>query len=158
MDIVFDEATKEDIKDLIKLRIAYMIDDFGKVSDSEKECMQNQLADYFNRKLGNELIAFTARDGGRIVAVVYLHIIEMPASLAALNGLYGEALNVYTEPAYRRRGLCTALMKNLLDYGKKIGLDRIDLSATKKGYPLYVKIGFAEKEQRYTDMRYKYKS
>ena len=55
-----------------------MIDDFGKVSDSEKECMQKQLADYFNRKLGNELIAFTARDGGRIVAVVYLHIIEMP--------------------------------------------------------------------------------
>ena len=49
-------------------------------------------------------------------------------------------------------------MKNLLDYGKKIGLDRIDLSATKKGYPLYVKIGFAEKEQRYTDMRYKWKS
>lgn len=156
MNIVFTEATKEDVEDLIRLRIAYMIDDFGKVSDNEKECMQKQLADYLNRKLGDELIVFTARDGGKIVAVVYLHIIEMPASLAVLNGLYGEVLNVYTEPAYRRRGLCTALMKNLLDYGKKIGLDRIDLSATDKGYPVYIKVGFTEKEQRYTDMRYEY--
>ena len=66
MNIVFTEATKEDVEDLIRLRIAYMIDDFGKVSDNEKECMQKQLADYLNRKLGDELIVFTARDGGKM--------------------------------------------------------------------------------------------
>ena len=94
MSIVFSEATKDDIPELIRLRIAYMADDFGGVSDHERECMEKQLPDYFNRKLGDELIAFVAKDGKRMVSVAYLHIIEMPANSILLNGLYGEVLSV----------------------------------------------------------------
>ena len=156
MNIIFDEASKDDIKELVRLRIAYMIDDFGGVSDHERECMEKQLPDYFNRKLGNELVVFIAKDDNRIVSVAYLHIIEMPANSILLNGLYGEVLNVYTEPEYRGKGLCTQLIKNLIEDGKKRGLGRVDLSATKEGYPIYKKVGFVDKEHRYTDMRYKY--
>ena len=156
MNIEFGKATKADIDELVKLRIAYMVDDFGGVSDHEKECMEKQLPDYFNRKLGDELIAFVAKDGNRIVSVAYLHIIEMLANSILLNGLYGEVLSVYTEPEYRGNGLCTKLMQNLIDYGNRRGLGRVDLSATREGYPIYSKMGFVEKEQRYIDMRYKY--
>lgn len=156
MSILFGEASKDDIEQLVRLRIAYMVDDFGGVSAHEKECMEKQLPDYFNRKLGDELIAFVAKDGERIVSVAYLHIIEMPANSILLNGLYGEVLSVYTEPEYRGKGLCTKLIQNLVDYGKKRGLGRVDLSATKEGYPIYAKVGFVDKEQRYTDMRYRY--
>lgn len=156
MNITFDEATKEDIDELIKLRITYMIDDFGSVTDHEKECMETQLKDYFDRKLGDELIVFAARDGKRIVSVAYLHIIEMPANSILLNGLYADVLSVYTEPEYRGQGLCTKLMEMLVEYGKKRGLGRIDLSATEKGYPIYKKIGFEDTEHRYTDMRLKF--
>lgn len=156
MNILFGEASKDDIEQLIRLRIAYMIDDFCGISDHEKECMEKQLPDYFDRKLGDELIAFVAKDGERIVSVAYLHIIEMPANSILLNGLYGEVLSVYTEPEYRGKGLCTKLIQNLVDYGKKRGLGRVDLSATKEGYPIYAKVGFVDKEQRYTDMRYQY--
>ena len=154
MSIVFDEATKEDINELIRMRIAYMIDDFGSVSDRERAGMETQLPDYFERKLGTELIAFVARDADRIVSVAYLHIIEMPANTKLLNGLYGEVLSVYTEPAYRGKGLCTRLLENLVEYGRKRGLGRIDLSATDDGYPIYAKVGFKDKEHRYRDMRY----
>ncbi len=156
MSIVYGEATKDDIDELIRLRIAYMIDDFGSVSEHESECMRKQLPDYFNRKLGDELVAFTAKDNGRMVAVAYLHIIEMPANSILLNGLYGEVLSVYTEPEYRGKGICTQLIRNLVEYGRNRGLGRIDLSATKEGYPIYKKIGFEDKEHRYTDMRYKF--
>lgn len=156
MSIVFELATKEDINELIRMRIEYMIDDFGSVSDKEREGMERQLPDYFSRKLGTELIAFVAKEGKRIVSVAYLHIIEMPANSILLNGLYGEVLSVYTEPEYRGQGLCTQLMKNLVEYGRETGLGRVDLSATSKGYPIYKKIGFADKEARYTDMRYKF--
>lgn len=156
MDIIFTEATKEDIAELIRLRIAYMIDDFGSVSDYEKECMEKQLSDYFNRKLGDELVAFAAKDGDRMVSVAYLHIIEMPANSILLNGIYGVVLSVYTEPEYRGKGLCTQLMNNLLEYGKKRGLGRVDLSATKEGHPIYEKAGFVDKDCHYTEMRYKY--
>lgn len=156
MNILFGEASKDDIEQLIRLRIAYMIDDFGGISDHEKECMEKQLPDYFDRKLGDELIAFVAKEGNRIVSVAYLHIIEMPANSILLNGLYGEVLSVYTEPEYRGKGLCTQLIRNLVEYGKKRGLGRVDLSATKEGYPIYAKVGFVDKEQRYMDMRYRY--
>ncbi|MDD6039561.1 MAG: GNAT family N-acetyltransferase [bacterium] len=156
MDIIFTEATEEDIAELIRLRIAYMIDDFGSVSDYEKECMEKQLSDYFKRKLGDELVAFAAKDGDRMVSVAYLHIIEMPANSSLLNGIYGVVLSVYTEPEYRGKGLCTQLMNNLLEYGKKRGLGRVDLSATKEGHPIYEKVGFVDKDHHYTEMRYKY--
>ena len=155
MSIIFDEATKEDINELVRMRIAYMKDDFGSVSEHERKCMESQLPDYFERKLGTELVAFVAKDGERIVSVAYLHIIEMPANSILLNGLYGEVLSVYTEPEYRGRGLCSTLMRNLVEYGKKRGLGRIDLSATDEGYPIYAKVGFKDKEHRYRDMRMK---
>jgi len=155
MSIIFNEATKEDINELVRMRIAYMKDDFGSVSEHERQCMEVQLPDYFERKLGTELVAFVAKDGERIVSVAYLHIIEMPANSILLNGLYGEVLSVYTEPEYRGRGLCSTLMRNLVEYGKKRGLGRIDLSATDEGYPIYAKIGFKDKEHRYRDMRMK---
>ena len=73
-----------------------------------------------------------------------------------LNGIYGKVLSVYTEPEYRGKGLCTQLIKKLLEYGKNRGLGRIDLSATKEGDPIYKKAGFEDKENHYTEMRYKY--
>ncbi|MCR4721279.1 MAG: GNAT family N-acetyltransferase [Lachnospiraceae bacterium] len=155
MSIIFGEATKEDINELVRMRIAYMKDDFGLVSVNERKCMESQLPDYFERKLGTELIAFVAKDGDRIVSVAYLHIIEMPANSILLNGLYGEVLSVYSEPEYRGRGLCSTLMRNLVEYGKKRGLGRIDLSATDEGYPIYAMVGFKDKEHRYRDMRMK---
>lgn len=154
MEIEFGIAAKADIAELIRLRIAYMIDDFGTVSEEERAGMEKQLPDYFERKLGTELIAFVARDKGRIVSAAYLHIIEMPANSILLSGLYGDVLSVYTEPEYRGKGLCTTLMKKLVEYGKKMGLGRIDLKATDDGYPIYEKIGFKEAEHRYRDMSF----
>ena len=156
MDIQFDQAVKEDIDELIRLRIAYMKDDFGSITEEEKAGMESQLPDYFARKLGSELIAFTARADGRIVSVAYLHIIEMPANSVLLSGLYGDVLSVYTEPEYRGMGLCTRLMTDLIAYGKKAGLGYIDLKATDEGYPIYKKVGFSDKEQRYRNMRIKF--
>ncbi|MCR5625204.1 MAG: GNAT family N-acetyltransferase [Lachnospiraceae bacterium] len=156
MNIKYDIADKNDIDELIRLRIAYMIDDFGSVSEEEKIGMEKQLPDYFSRKLGSELIAFVARDEEKIVSVAYLHIIEMPANSILLNGIYGDVLSVYTEPEYRNKGLCTELMKNLVEYGKNKGLGSIELKATDEGFPIYEKIGFKEKEARYRYMKYSF--
>ena len=154
MDFVFDNANMNDIDELIRLRLAFIAEDAGALSSRQEQCIEEQLRDYFNRKLGKELIAFIARDEERIVAVAYLLLMEMPANARLLNGLYGEVLNVYTLPEYRGKGLCTTLMQQLIEYGKKCGLGCIDLSATENGYPIYIKLGFKEKEQNYKDMRH----
>ena len=153
--IVFDMAGIDDIPELVRLRIAYMIDDFGSISEYERRCMEKQLPDYFGRRLGKELIAFVARAEGRLVAAAYLLIIEKPANPFLLNGLDGEVLSVYTENKYRGKGICTQLMKNMIEYAKENRLCRIDLMATDEGYSVYKRVGFEDKTQKYLDMRLK---
>ena len=155
-EITFDIANKNDIAELVRLRIAYMIDDFGSISEYEKKCMHEQLPNYFERRLGKELIAFVARAEGRLVAAAYLLIIEKPANPYLPNGLDGEVLSVYTENVFRGKGICSQLIKNLIDYGREHNLCRIDLNATDQGYPIYKKLGFEDKSQKYADMRIKF--
>ena len=151
----FDTANLEDIDELVRLRIAYMIDDFGQISDYERECMEKQLPDYFKRHLNKELIAFVARDEGRLVAAAYLLIIEKPANPFLPNGYDGEVLSVYTEEEYRNRGICSELIKNMIEYARENKLCRIELMATDEEYPIYKKLGFEDKKQKYKDMRLK---
>ena len=64
-EIIFDIANKNDIAELVRLRIAYMIDDFGSISEREEKCMREQLPDYFERRLGKELIRSEERRVGK---------------------------------------------------------------------------------------------
>ena len=152
-DVIYDIANLNDIHELVRLRILYMIDDYGSLSDEEREGMEKQLPGYFERELGKKLIAFVARAEGRLVAAAYLLIIEKPANPSFLNGLDSEVLSVYTEEGYRGRGICTNLMKNMIDYAREHKINRIDLMATKDGYPVYKKLGFEDKVHDYKDMR-----
>ena len=153
-DLVFDIAKKEDISELIRLRIAYMTDDYGSISDMERHSMEEHLPDYFERKLGNELVVFVARSGSHLVATVYLLITEKPANPSLPNGFEGEVLNVYTEEEFRGRGVSSHLLKEMIAYAKEKHLCRIDLKATDEGYQLYKKLGFEDRVQKYKDMRF----
>ena len=44
--IIYDTATISDIPELVRLRILYMIDDFGHLTDEEREGMEKQLPGY----------------------------------------------------------------------------------------------------------------
>lgn len=151
-DVVFDVADKKDIDELVRLRIAYILEDFGPISEDEKKNMEERLPEYFERRLGKEIVAFVARAEERLVASVLLLIVEKPMNPNIPNGLCGDVLSVYTEEAYRGHGICSTLMKNMVDYAKKEGLSRVTLSATKDGYPVYKKVGFVERVSKYTDM------
>ena len=152
-NIVYDMADLNDIPELVRLRILYMIDDFGAITNEEREGMEKQLPGYFERELGKKLIAFVARAEGRLVAAAYLLIIEKPANPFFLNGLDSEVLSVYTEEEYRGKGICTNLMKQMIAYAAEHKISRIDLIATDEGYPIYRKLGFTDKVQKYKDMR-----
>ena len=155
MTITFDTANNSDIAELIRLRIAYIMDDYGSISEDDQHAMEVQLPNYFERKLGKDLIAFVARADGQMVATAYLLIIEKPANPSMQNGLVGEVLSVFTEKEYRGQGISTRLMNEVVNYAKENRLCYIDLKATEEGYSLYKKIGFEERNQKYKDMRLK---
>ena len=154
-DIVFDTANKNDIDELVRLRIAYIRDDFGSISDEEELNLKNRLPGYFEKELGDHLIAFVARAEGRLVAAAYLLIVEKPANPSMPTGLCGEVLSVFTEDSYRGKGICSHLMTELVTFAKERGFSRIDLLATEDGYHVYKKLGFEENRHHYKEMRLK---
>ena len=44
-------------------------------------------------------------------------------------------------------------MRNMIYYAAEHKISRIDLMATDEGYPIYKKLGFEDKVQKYKDMR-----
>jgi GNAT superfamily N-acetyltransferase len=60
----------------------------------------------------------------------------------ALRGPEAVVLNVYVEPAYRRRGLARTLMVALLDWCRQERIPRIVLHPSSAGQPLYESLGF----------------
>ena len=152
MDIVYDVANKDDIDELVRLRIAYTREDLGSLSEDDERMMRSELPGFFKIHLNQDTFSFVARADGHIVAQVILIAIFKPISPKIPSGLCGEVLSVYTEPEYRGKGICSQLMKNMIDAGRQLGMCRITLAATNDGYPVYKKAGFEDKVTKYKDM------
>ncbi len=74
-----------------------------------------------------------------------------PAGDGLLLGLEGLVLNVYTDKAWRRRGVARQLMQAIITWAADHGIVRLVLGASPEGRPLYEKIGFvATREMSYT--------
>lgn len=146
-------AAREDADTLIRLRLAYLEEDHGGLDPDARSILRQQLSSYFPRALGSTLVAVLAMEGSRAVSTACLVITEKPANLAFPTGKTGVIMNVYTLPAYRRRGLARRGMEMLIDEARRRGLSSLELSATEQGRPLYDALGFAVKKPAYTPMK-----
>ena len=100
-----------------------------------------QLASYIPKHLNRDLFIFTA-DDGRIISSVFLTMAEKIPNTVYPNGRTGVVHNVYTCPAYRKTGLATALLQEMLKKARLLDINSVDLVATEEGRPLYEKAGF----------------
>ena len=148
------KATVNDINSLTDMRISYIKEDNGTLPSEEEKTFRKQLPDYFKRRLGKELIAYIAEENGETVSSCFLLITEKPAGPRFPDGLTGTVLNVYTKPSFRRQGLAGKLMKMLLSDARSLGLDYVELKATKDAVKLYKSLGFEEAFSKYTDMKF----
>jgi len=63
-----------------------------------------------------------------------------PAPLARLAMPY--IMSMYTEPSFRRRGVATTLVRAMVVWATARGFRRIFLHASRKGRPVYERLGF----------------
>ena len=153
MEIVYREATKSDIETLINLRLEYLISDRGSLSEKEKNQITDQLINYLGRNIDETFTAILAEINGEIVSTAYLSISEKPANPSFITGKIGTILNVYTKPQFRKQGISTKVLAMLIDKAKKYNISKIELSATEMGKSLYERLGFREKQSKYTNMQ-----
>ena len=66
------------------------------------------------------------------------------------TGLRAHLMNVYTAPAFRRRGIARMLVTALMDAARQRGATEVSLDATEAGRPLYRTLGFRENSEGMT--------
>jgi GNAT superfamily N-acetyltransferase len=59
------------------------------------------------------------------------------------DGRQALVINVFTERAWRRRGLSTLVMRHVIAWCREQGIESIVLHASDEGRPVYEKLGFA---------------
>lgn len=154
--MVFEKATNQDIKQLTRLRVAYLMEDYGALSKKELAIIERDLPDYFYRNLNNHIFAYIGRCEQEIIACALLLVVEKPMSPAFINGKTGIVLNVYTKPEYRHMGYAKKTMDILLKDAATMGLCNVELKATEDGYSLYKSIGFKDAVSKYHQMEWHY--
>lgn len=147
-------ANIENIFQVTDLRISYLKEAYGGISEEEEKVIRKNNIKYLKGNLNSRCFIAFARENGILCSCAYLNIMEKAANLRFLNGIYGEIYGVFTLPEYRGRGMATELIKLLVMEGKKLHLPFIRLDSSVEGYHLYKKIGFQEVDSDYKEMKY----
>jgi ribosomal protein S18 acetylase RimI-like enzyme len=132
---------------------AAMFRDMGQLAPHQEKPLEQATTDYLRDALPRgEYLAWVAEDtetpptviGG--AGVQLRPILPRPRTQTEDLELGPEAiiLNVYVEPAWRRRGVADALMRAVLDTLAARGIHRIVLHASDDGRRLYERLGFVQ--------------
>lgn len=95
-------------------------------------------------------LAYDETSPGSIVAGAGLLIRTIPpfpviegSNAGAIRlGKQGLVINVYAEPAWRRKGLARMLMREVMAFAGEAGVEGLVLHASAEGRPLYEQLGF----------------
>lgn len=109
--------------------------------------------DYMKEHLeDNTLVAWLAEDNGVIIATAMVSYYQLIPMLSNPTGKTGYIINVHTKQEYRRQGIASQLLLNIIEDAKERNVGKLYLSATDMGKPVYEKLGF---ETLTNDMVYK---
>lgn len=149
-----ERAGIPDIEALVQMRMAYLREDSGYEEKDHNDPIRTALPEYFLHHLNRDLFCYVIREADEIVSCAFLLVQEKPMSPSFPNGKTGTLLNVYTKPAYRKRGYARQIMQRLTADAEKMELCTLELKSTEDGYPLYCSAGFAE-DHSYRLMKWK---
>ena len=152
MQIKVEKADLKDINELVQMRIEYLTEDYGGLTDVQAEKIRNQLPEYYNNHLNKDLFVYVVKSE-KIISCCFLLVSEKPANPSFINGRTGTLMNVYTRPDFRRKGIAKKIMEFLISDAKKMKLDFIELKSTDNGYNLYKSVGFEDIFSKYRNMK-----
>jgi GNAT superfamily N-acetyltransferase len=142
-EIIIREARPSDIDLLTEMRMALLREMGNIASDADAAALAGAVRNYFMEKLpGGRFLAWLAGTDGLVVGTSGLVHLEKPPLVGNLSGREGYVMNMYTLPAWRRKGIAGALLDTVIGYERGSGVKRIWLHATPPGETVYRKAGF----------------
>ncbi|MCU0499653.1 MAG: GNAT family N-acetyltransferase [Anaerolineae bacterium] len=141
--ITIRKATPEDAKILARQRLM-MFEEMDHDPIERLTEMEQRFIPWVRDKIiAGEYHGWLAVDeDGVAVAGIGLWIHEWLVNPRDFSGKRAHVLNVYTDQAYRKRGVARNLMNELLALCREQGIPKITLSASRDGQHLYETLGF----------------
>ena len=137
--IEYRRMTEADIEAYVGLRVRQLREE-GATEDVD---LRPALRDYYARHLADgSFAAWLAVDEGRIVATSGMSFVEKPPYFGCPSGRIGLLSGMFTEPAYRRRGIARALLARVVDEARRHGCGAVQITASDVGVLLYTDFGF----------------
>jgi GNAT superfamily N-acetyltransferase len=127
-------ATKDDITDLVRLRIAFLKVDKPEPNALKEGLLELALGNYFVHHLeAGDLVCWVATDLGKIVAGGGICFNHYPPDFEAMEEEMAQLVNLYALPGYRDDELEQQLFAKLLEEAERRDVSVITVQETEMG-------------------------
>jgi GNAT superfamily N-acetyltransferase len=138
-------ATVEDIDLLLELRQAMWREGALDMETPDASLALEEARKYLLEKVpSGEYICYLAEAEGRVVGVGGMFLYRHLPRPRSPRGVEGYILNMLTLSEWRRRGIASAILRELLECAREAGATLVGLRASEDGRPVYEKFGFKE--------------
>lgn len=147
MNLTYKSAGLEDLDLLVKTRLIVLRAANGLPQDAPLEAVEAQSRAYYAEALRSRTHeAVLVFDGERFVGAGGVSYFRVMPTVCNPTGEKAYIMNMYTDPAYRRRGIARRTLDLLVAAARDRGINAISLEATDAGRPLYEAYGFTAME------------
>jgi GNAT superfamily N-acetyltransferase len=151
--IIISKITVDDIPSMVAARINYLTEMQGKRSDIYLHELTQNLHLYFIQAISEgSFFALQAEYEEKIVSYGGMILKKIPGDLNQSSYLEGEILNMYTLPEFRRYGISSQILKQLIIEARMTGISKLALHCSKAGELLYRKFGFSDPVYPYLEL------
>ena len=143
MAIQYKRLTADELDTFIQMRIRQLREEGAK----EDIDLGPALKDYYNRHMADgTFVSWLALDGKEVIATSGMSFVEKPPYFGCPNGRIGLLSSMFTEPAYRRKGIAKELLSRVIEEAKAYGCGTVQITASDMGVMLYADFGFTKNE------------
>lgn len=143
MNIVYKRLTDKEIDIFIRMRINQLREEGA----TENIDLVPELKNYYKNHMADDtFISWLAvdEDNGRIVGTSGISIVEKPPYFSCPNGKIALLSSMFTDKAYRRKGIAKALLSRIVNEAKEHKCGTIQITASDAGVLLYSNFGFTK--------------
>jgi GNAT superfamily N-acetyltransferase len=138
--MIYRLATVRDLTDLAEMRWEFRMENGAVHAVFGRDEFVKACAEFFRQALAERRWVFwIAEDQGRIVSHIFVQRVRKVPKPERLHDEYGYVTNVYTVPAFRRKGICTKLMKKVIAWAAEKGSDTLIAWPSEKSVGFYKK-------------------
>lgn len=141
--ISYRKLTEDDLPVFMELRIRQLIEEGAR----EDKDLRPALRAYYLRHLADgTFVSWLALDGEKIVGTSGMSFVEKPPYFSCPSGRIGLLSSMYTDPAYRRKGIARELLSRVVEEARQYGCGAVQITASDMGVLLYTDFGFVKNE------------